>query len=400
MNLKQVANLAFQLDDVAGATIRKALQKELQSTNDDLLELLRLFLEVNDANFSARYAFFYDTIATHLVLYSINVGDTLVLTGYGKGGYSRKVPVKVYGTYRFKSLDESPMAGGFNMLDLMTFRDLYGYMTQERLKEIDEIRADVGSKDISREDAEDAMFGDNSEPVEETGKSQSFDETAGIDLKTGGTNFSDEISKRVYSNEEIENGPVPNAAIMLADGIKLVDAQKAIQAKIEASNLGLNLVTWRDASGLVGNFIVVIRLVLYVAVFIIFIVALVIINNSLVMSTLERTREIGTMRAIGAQRGFIMRMFLVETGVLSFVFGGLGALLGSGIMMALNQYGIAAWDRITVFMFAGPRLYPELLPKHLFVALGVIIFVGLASTLYPARLATRIAPVVAMQDEE
>jgi ABC-type antimicrobial peptide transport system permease subunit len=137
-----------------------------------------------------------------------------------------------------------------------------------------------------------------------------------------------------------------------------------------------------------------------VAVFIIFIVAIVIINNSLVMSTLERTREIGTMRAIGAQRSFIMQMFLVETGVLSLIFGGLGAALGAGLMFILETTGIPAWDRITVFLFAGPRLYPSLMVHHLVIAMGVIVTVGLASTLYPARLATRIAPIVAMQDDD
>jgi hypothetical protein len=400
MNGKQAANLIFQLDDEAGAKVRAALQDHLSQKETDLLTLLRSFLEVKDSNFAERHAFFYTAIAPHLALYMINVGDTLVLSGYGKGGYSRKVPVKVYGTYRFRSLDESPMAGGFNMLDLMTFRDLYGYMTNERLKEIEQIRASVGSIDIKRDEAEEALFGDNAQLVDESTVAAAFDETAGVDLKTGGNSFSQEIAARVYSTAEIEDGVVPNAAIMLVEGVTIERGKAAIEKKIAAANLGLNVVSWRDASGMVGDLITVIRVVLYVAVFIIFIVAIVIINNSLVMSTLERTREIGTMRAIGAQRSFIMQMFLVETGVLSLIFGGLGAALGAGLMFILETTGIPAWDRITVFLFAGPRLYPSLMVHHLVIAMGVIVTVGLASTLYPARLATRIAPIVAMQDDD
>ena len=64
--------------------------------------------------------------------------------------------------------------------------------------------------------------------------------------------------------------------------------------------------------------------------FIIFVVALVIINNAMMMATLQRVREIGTMRAIGAQRGFVLGMVLLETVVLGLVFGAAGALLGSG----------------------------------------------------------------------
>ena len=54
------------------------------------------------------------------------------------------------------------------------------------------------------------------------------------------------------------------------------------------------------------------RMVLYVAVLIIFVVALVIINNALVMATLERVQEIGTLRAVGAQRRFILAMLVIE----------------------------------------------------------------------------------------
>jgi len=54
----------------------------------------------------------------------------------------------------------------------------------------------------------------------------------------------------------------------------------------------------------VGQFVTMIRAVLYISVLIIFAVALVIINNALVMATLERMPEIGTLRAVGAQRRF------------------------------------------------------------------------------------------------
>ena len=63
-------------------------------------------------------------------------------------------------------------------------------------------------------------------------------------------------------------------------------------------------------------------MVLYVAVLIIFVVALVIINNAMVMATLERVREIGTLRAIGAQRRFILAMLVIESLVVGLIFGG------------------------------------------------------------------------------
>ena len=81
------------------------------------------------------------------------------------------------------------------------------------------------------------------------------------------------------------------------------------------------------------------QLVLCGAVVIIFMVALVIINNAVMMATLQRVQEVGTMRAIGAQRSFILSMVLVETLVLGLVFGGLGAGVGSGSSRWSAQVG-------------------------------------------------------------
>jgi ABC-type antimicrobial peptide transport system permease subunit len=150
-----------------------------------------------------------------------------------------------------------------------------------------------------------------------------------------------------------------------------------------------------------GQFILVARLLLYFSVFIIFVVAMVIINNSVMMATLQRTPEVGTMRAIGAQRGFILGMVLVETLTLGLVFGALGALLGSGVVAALHHFGISAGGNETFyFFFSGPRLFPTLSPMNVIAALIIVILVTILSTLYPAFLATRIAPVRAMQTEE
>ena len=74
-----------------------------------------------------------------------------------------------------------------------------------------------------------------------------------------------------------------------------------------------------------GQFILLATVVLCLAVGIIFVVAMVIINNAVMMATLQRTPEVGTMRAIGAQRGFVLAMVLVETLTLGLIFGGAGA---------------------------------------------------------------------------
>ena len=397
-NVNQVASLVAQLDQTAAAAVGRSLRQHLGSKEQDLTKLLRAFMKMDDDNFAARKKLFYAVIAPRIVLYTVKVGDEFVLTGFASSGYVRKVPVKVYGTFRFRSLDKSPLASGFSVMDIMTFRDLYGYMTSEKKKEQQAIKDAVGIKDVSRDDAE-AMFSGGAD-LEGEDQADPFDEAGEVDLKGGGKRYTAEVHKRTYSKKELYGGVVINAAVMLKDGRKLDQTLAQVRAQIKKQDLKLKAIGWREASGLVGQLVGVVRGVLYGAVFIIFVVALIIVNNSLLMSTMERTREIGTMRAIGAQRGFVMRMFMAETGVLALLFGGLGAAAGSGIMLALQAHGIPAVADFFYFLFAGPRLHPELQLQHVLFALGVIALVALGSTWYPAWVATHITPREAMEAEE
>jgi ABC-type antimicrobial peptide transport system permease subunit len=140
--------------------------------------------------------------------------------------------------------------------------------------------------------------------------------------------------------------------------------------------------------------------VLYVMVIIIFMVALVIINNALVMATLQRVQEIGTLRAVGAQRRFILAMLVIEAMVVGAIFGALGAGAGAGLITMISTSGIPAASDVVSFFFSGPRLYPSLGTTSLAVALVIVLVVSALSSLYPAWLAMRVTPRQAMQTEE
>ena len=105
------------------------------------------------------------------------------------------------------------------------------------------------------------------------------------------------------------------------------------------------------------------RMVLSVAMLIIFVVALVIINNAMVMATLQRVQEIGTLRAVGAQRRFILGMLVIEAMVIGAIFGSAGrVLVGAGIVGLLGQVGIPAFSDVWTFFFSGPA--PASRPGH------------------------------------
>ncbi|MEL6188802.1 MAG: FtsX-like permease family protein [Myxococcota bacterium] len=129
-------------------------------------------------------------------------------------------------------------------------------------------------------------------------------------------------------------------------------------------------------------------------------VALVIINNALVTATMERTTEIGTLRAIGAQRGQILLMFFIETLLLGLAAAALGAAAGGALVLWWGSAGLPAPNRALQFVFGGPELFPALSLRHILTAGGAILVIGLLSTAYPAWLGARVPPVEAMRAEE
>lgn len=399
-NAAQYQRIVFQLDPRESAALEPKLRSVLPEVQGDLAALLQAFLRVDDTSFAARYRFFYDEIAPRIDLYEVGVGDVLTLRAFTKSGYVKSVNVRVYGTYEFEGLEASDLASASNLADLVTWRELYGKMTSDQKAELQAIKAEVGVAEVGRDDLEDALFGGGSDLVTSAAPdTTAFDVLD--DLSLGDRVARQEaVDTKVYTREEIERGLVLNAAIVLDDPERLAETREALEARIAAADLGLQVVDWQQASGLLGQFVTVMRLVLYAAIFVIFLVALVIINNSMVMATMERVAEIGTMRAIGARRGFVMGMFVIETLVLGVLSGGLGAALASAFVTWLGSVGIPAGAPILVVLFAGPRLYPTVNAGNLVFGFGVILVVSLLSTLYPARLASRVQPIVAMQGKE
>jgi ABC-type lipoprotein release transport system permease subunit len=394
-NARQYRQIVFQLSARDTRALTEALKGLMPGAEGSISALLEQFLTVSDGNIQERYRFFYEEIAPRIQLYSVSVGDVVTLRTVARTGYLRAANVKIYGSYQFKGMESSDLAGATNLVDLVTFRQLYGQFTLAQQEEMAEIREDVGVKEVSRDAAEAELFGGGAVVEEAAAPKGGFDEFAG-----GAGSSAGERSER-YDPAEARQGLAISAAVLLEDPERLEEARAAIEALSKERGLGIQVVDWQEAAGLVGQFILVTRLVLYVSIFIIFLVALVIINNSMIMATMERVAEIGTMRAIGAGRGFVLGLFLVETTLLGLLAGGAGALAGAGFVGVLGQVGVPSGGQpFLVFLFSGPRLFPEVGLGHLGVALGVILAVTLVATLYPARLATRIAPVVAMQRKE
>ena len=399
-NSTQPREIVYQLDPFKSKQAVERLQGILGSKETDLSKLLGEFLTVNDENFETRYKQYYEQLVPLLDLYRLKMGDTLTITAFSRTGYVQSVNVPVYGTYQFSGLEKSPLAGATNLMDMVSFRELYGYLTTEKKEEIAQLKSKSGVAEVKRENAEDALFG------EAAPSTLVADATPGLINENDqiGTNSAslrtEDLLKRVYAQKEIEQGMVLSAAVILKDPEQLETTLAELQESQQLKDLKLRVVSWQKAAGLIGQFVLMMRMVLWGIIVILFVVVLAIINNAVMMATMQRVKEVGTMRAIGAQRSFILSMVLLETVVLGLVFGGLGAGAGSALIHWLGNVGIPAGSEELYFFFSGPRLLPTLSASNLIVAFFMVVGVSLLSTFYPAFMATRVSPVTAMQTDE
>lgn len=400
-NVHQVSQITDQLDDVASAAMRVDLLAELGhdvASELTLDEAMAEFFRMDDANFESRYKYFYDAIVPRIRLYAFSVGDKLTLLSQTRSGYPRAVNVKVWGVYRLKGLEKSMLAGAYNIMDLVTFRDLLGLSGGVDKADVDAIKARAGIETVNADSAsaEDALFGGDTEVVAEV-ENQVFDDLLGNEL-AGLRRKAEEASSRPFTQAELEEGPIVNAAVFLKNREDLVGAAAALTASLHAKGVEVQALTWEEARGdAVSGVSIGITVIFYGVVFIVFLVALGVIINSLLMSTTERTREIGTMRAIGATRGFVVRMFTIEALVTSMIFGGFGVALGALTVVIIGESGLAATSEIQYFIFGGAKLYPTLDLSHVLNALIVVGAVATVACFIPALIASRIAPVTAMQ---
>ena len=114
----------------------------------------------------------------------------------------------------------------------------------------------------------------------------------------------------------------------------------------------------------------------------------VVVTNTMVMSVMERTREIGTLRAVGWRQTQVLWMILSESLLLSLLAAGLGVVVGvgfSGVLGTIPGYG--------------SMLKPAYTPQVVIQAVGAALALGLVGGLYPAWRASRLRPVEALRYE-
>jgi len=122
------------------------------------------------------------------------------------------------------------------------------------------------------------------------------------------------------------------------------------------------------------------------------------IANTMFMSVVERTRQIGVLKSLGTTNNEVMKIFLTEAGLIGLIGGIIGAIFGiimSGLISLLGGGN---------FLSFGPRNSTQgfqtvVTPQVIILVIGFSLFIGAVSGLFPARRAAKLEPVEALRYE-
>ncbi len=158
-------------------------------------------------------------------------------------------------------------------------------------------------------------------------------------------------------------------------------------------------VNWRTAAGGMVVMVFYLRLILNIGIILILLTGFIVIANTLVISALSRVMETGTLRAIGAGRGFVALQFLFETAILTVTSGIIGCAFGSLASAAISHAGIHVSNTLLIQLFGGETVTTVLNASNIGSCLALSVLLAFLGWLYPVHVAMKASPIVAMRGQ-
>ena len=157
-----------------------------------------------------------------------------------------------------------------------------------------------------------------------------------------------------------------------------------------------DVTTIDDVMSQVSDLFRVLNVVSLVVFLILLTITMVGVVNTFRMVLLERVQEIGTMRAVGMQRGAVRSIFLMEAGFIALLGAVLGLVLAGIAMLIAGQIDLQTDTPFQFFLDDG-RLTFAVPPLTMVTNVAILLVLSLGAAFIPARRAARLDPAVALR---
>ncbi len=309
---------------------------------------------------------------------NLEVRRQMALMGFGNENASDiRVPVK--GIFKAKALNA--LWDQIAIIDIESFRECFGYFTAR------DVTVELPPEEKKLMDSSEADFFGEGDIF--TSEDTSLN-VAAVEKKLAPATTT--VTKIDYDASAFNF-----ISLKLQPGVSVQDGLDRVNKLISDKGLPVKALGWRDAVGQVAQFVGILSTIIAVFVIILFFVAAVIIMNTLSMTAMERTEELGMMRAVGARKSFVSLMFLAETFILAFFGGGLGIFGAVITTWIIRPMGITSGgqDLLDLF-FGGDTFQPTLGFVGLVQSICILALVMVISIIYPILVARRITPLDAI----
>ncbi|MBQ1644858.1 MAG: FtsX-like permease family protein, partial [Treponema sp.] len=314
--------------------------------------------------------------------------DIQLLNGDGVSFSIRSVPL--LGIYTYDS--QNPTLSGIALLSPQTLRDLIGMQDFSDSVEIDESQINLIEDDSSIDD-----FFENS---------QDFDGEEALDgpVLAGGASAAGVGAASGDSGSAGENVALQAESSVWSYLICMTDASanegkiiKQLNKVFKENEWAVQAVNWRDAAGGSVYISFYLRIIFNIGIVLILLTGFIVVNNTLTVSSISRIGETGTIRALGAKRGFVIKEFLCETSLLTITSGIIGCLLGCLFTFMLQKAHIGISNTYLAQLFGGKTLTAAITASNAIQNLALSVVLAVVGCVYPVRVALRATPVEAMR---
>ena len=302
---------------------------------------------------------------------------------------------------------EAPLRGIFSYKNPGNFMDDVVLCDPQTVRSLNEILLATGSDYEPSEEASDSMTDDVDSLFDNAGSdTEAKGESENTSEEGTGMGLLDELNEE-DSDENFAENEKPQKVEWRGGGWNFIiirsteDASPgAVQSRLNERLLDYKVkaVGWRTAAGNAALLVLLVQVLFNMGFVLVAIAGIIGIVNILLIAVFRRTREIGTLRAIGASDGYIRTLVLSENLLITLLSGIGGIIAGALVLQGINSAEIAVSNQLIVSLLGQKLVHIAFSQITAVTALFTALGLGIIASLYPVQKAIKIDPIVAVQE--